>query len=66
MTCACSIRVFGCVEDVALDVRRELAAVLVVRDPAVAGLRRVVVRFVVDAGFVMPAVVVAIDRSLPA
>jgi len=60
------MRVFGCVEDVALDVRRELAAVLVVRDPAVAGLRLVVVRFVVDAGLVVPGVVVAIGRSQPA
>jgi hypothetical protein len=56
----------GCVEVVAArDVLRELALVRVVRDPAVAGLRLVAVRFVVDAGFDVPGVVVAMCCSLP-
>jgi hypothetical protein len=57
----------GCVDVLAvLLVRRVLAAVLVVRDPALAGFRLVVVRLVVDAGFAVPGVVVAIRLSLPA
>jgi hypothetical protein len=54
----------GCVEVVARDVRRELEAVRVVRDPAVAALR-FVVRFVVVPGPCAPDVVVAIRYSLP-
>jgi hypothetical protein len=55
----------GCVEVVVARLRGALA-VFVVRDPAVAGLRLVLVRFVVDAGVSVPGVVVAIGRSQPA
>jgi hypothetical protein len=53
----------GCVDVLVARLLRVLAAVFVVRDPAVAGLRLVVVRFVVDAG-VLPGVVIDIG-SLP-
>ena len=64
ITCAFWTRVLGWVEDVLGDVRRLLAAVLLVRVPVDAGLRLVVVRFVVVVGFCVPGVLVAIGFCL--
>jgi hypothetical protein len=62
--CACSTRVFGCVDVLAArPLRRELAAVRVVPALAVAGLR-LVVRLAVVVGSCVPGVLVAMVSSL--
>jgi hypothetical protein len=64
MTCTLWTRVLGWVEDVLRDVRRVVPAVLVVREPVDAGLRLVVVRLVVVAGFCSPGVLIAMGNGL--